>query len=119
MKFLFFSLLLLVTSFAVCQKPEDGTYTYKLSFTESKSKSSKAICVVRIQGDSITIIHAGKGHLSGKNGDIIDQGIIMKHKKSHKWIIGHSPEDRDAKEIGGCTDGPLIIDFRRRRLHMC
>ncbi len=43
-------------------------------------------------------------------GDIPDQGIILKHK-SGKLIIGKSQKDMYAKEIG--AKGPAIIDFKR------
>jgi hypothetical protein len=52
--------------------------------------------------------------LTGNKGDILAEGIIMKHKKTGKWIIGHFPNDVDAKELGGCGNGPTIIDFKRK-----
>ena len=101
------------------QRPKDGTYTYSIAFEESNGKSLGATCTVVIKGDSIMIIHNGKGNLTGKRGDIIDQGIIMKHIQSGKWIIGHSLKDRSSKEIGGCSDGPSIIDFKHKRFWSC
>ena len=88
--------------FACSQRPKNGTFTYAISFEEWQGKSLGATCTVRIKGDSIQIIHNGKGNLTGKIGDIMDEGIIMKHKKTGKWIIGHSPKDINANEIEGC-----------------
>lgn len=103
----------------LAQKPKDGTYTYSIAFAEWEGKSLGATCTVIIKGDSIKIIHNGKGKLTGKKGDIIDQGIIMKHTKTGKWIIGHHIKDKDAKEIGGCSEGPSVIDFKRKKFWSC
>lgn len=103
----------------LAQKPKNGRYTYSIAFAEWQGKSLGATCTVVIKGDSIRVIHNGKPGLTGKKGDILDEGIIMKHKKTGKWIIGHHLQDRDAEEIGGCFDGPSVIDFKRRRFWSC
>ena len=117
--FLTFCLLLFVYTVTLGQKPKNGTYTYSIAFAEWNGKSLGATCRVIIKGDSIKVIHNGKGNLTGKKGDILDQGIIMKHNKTGKWIIGHSNKDKDAKEIGGCSDGPSVIDFKRKKFWSC
>ena len=120
MKRLLFLIILFFCSFQLAaQKPKDGFYTYKIAFAEWEGESLGATCLVQIKGDSIKIIHNGKGNLTGKKGDILDQGIIMKHRKTGKWIIGHSSKDKDAKEIGGCKDGPSVIDFKRKTFWSC
>ena len=112
-------ILLFASLVTFAQKPKDGTYTYSLAFAEWNGKSLGATCTVIIKGNNIKIVHNGKANLTGKKGDILDQGIIMKHTKTGKWIIGHSIKDRDAKEIGGCSDGPSIIDFKRKTFWSC
>jgi len=42
----------------------------------------------------------------------------MKHK-SGKWIIGHTTKDKYAKEIGGCSDGPSEINFKKKIFWLC
>lgn len=111
--------LLLFVNLTTAQKPKDGTYTYSIAFAEWQGKSLGATCTVIIKGDSIKVVHNGKGNLTGKKGDILDQGIIMRHTKTGKWIIGHNNKDKDTKEIGGCSDGPSIIDFKRKRFWSC
>jgi hypothetical protein len=101
------------------QKPKDGVYTYVIAFAEWGGKSNGATCTIIIKHDSIKVIHNGTGNLTGKKGEIIDQGIIMRHKKTGKWIIAHNAKDVDAKDIGGCSDGPSEIDFKRKRFWMC
>jgi hypothetical protein len=120
MKILVLTLSLFCTSFVTqAQKPKDGIYTYTIAFAEWQGKSNGATCTVIIKGDSIEIIHNGTGNLTGKKGDILDQGILMQHIKTGKWIVGHKLNDKDAKEIGGCSEGPSIIDFKHRRFWLC
>ena len=109
---------LLFSSLTTAQKPKDGTYTYSFAFAESQGKSLGATCTVIIKGDSVNVVHNGKGNLTGNKGDIIDSGIIMKHK-SGKWIIGHNSKDKKADDIGGCSDGPRVIDFKRKKVWSC
>ena len=111
-------LVLFISSGIYAQKPKNGTYTYTIAFAEHQGKSLGVTCTVIIKGDSIKVIHNGNPNLSGEKGEIIDEGIIIKHK-SGKWIIGQSPEDKNAEEIGGCSDGPLVIDFKNKRLWTC
>jgi hypothetical protein len=119
-KYFIIALLFCCSSlFVFSQKPKNGTYTYKIAFAEWSGKSLGATCTVIIKGDSIKVIHNGKPGLTGNKGDIFDEGIIMKHKKTGKWIIGHSPKDINAKEIGGCEDGPTIIDFKNKKWWSC
>lgn len=94
------------------QKPMSGTYTYK--YCDNEYNRCISTCKVIINGDSIRI-YATK-ELSEritltKENDLIDEGIIVKHK-SGKWIIGKSKNDKDAEGIGG--EGPSIIDFTKK-----
>jgi hypothetical protein len=120
MKSLLF-LLLFAFSFhwVDAQKPKNGTYTYSIAWAEWNGNSLGATCTVIIKGDSIKVIHNGKPNVTGKKGDIYDLGIIMRHVKTGKWIIGHSPKDKYAKQIGGCSDGPSVIDFKNKKFWSC
>ena len=112
-------LLSLITILAYPQKPKNGTYTYNVAFEEYAGKTLGATCTVIIHGDSIKLIHNGKANLTGKKGDILEEGIIMKHKKTGKWIIGHTPNDVNAKELNDCDGGPTIIDFKNKIWMSC
>ena len=107
----------LILSYA--QKPKDGTYTYAIAWAEWGGKTLGATCTVIIKGDRIKVIHNGKPGVTGKKGDIYAEGIIMKHSKTGKWIIGNSKKDKDAKEIGGCSEGPPVIDFKEKLFWSC
>lgn len=111
--------ILFTSSITLSQKPKDGTYVYSIAFAEWQGKSLGATCTVVIKGDSIKVVHNGNANLTGKKGDIIDEGIIMKHSKTGRWIIAHSSKDKDADEIGGCLGGPSEIDFKRKKFWTC
>jgi hypothetical protein len=96
------------------QKPDNGTYTYKLCYVGHANSFNT--CTVVIKEDSITVF--ADYYLSVPKGEIIEQGIIL-HHKSGKWIIGQKPADKDADKIGGCRGGPMIIDFKTKRVWSC
>jgi hypothetical protein len=119
MKFLIpFVCFILITNFATAQKPQSGTYTYVIVWDEFGGKDLGNTCTVIINKDSIKVVHNGKPNLTGNKGDVLVQGILLKHK-SGKWIIGHSKKDSNASEIGGCSDGPVVIDFKRKIVYLC
>ena len=101
------------------QRPADGIYMYKIAFAEWGGKSLGSTCTVIIKGNHIKVLHNGKPGLMGKKGEIIDQGIIMKHSRTGHWIIGHHAKDKNAKEVGGCSEGPSVIDFKHKQFWLC
>lgn len=103
---------------SIAQKPKDGIYTYRIVFVEWQGKSTGATCTVIIKGDSVTVLHNGSKSVTGKKGDVIDKGVIIKHR-SGKWIIAAGPKDKNAPDIGACGDGPRVIDFRRKIVWSC
>ena len=50
---------------------------------------------------------------------IIAQGEIAWHKPTKQWIIITSPEDRKAQEVGGCSDGPEVVDLENKIYWTC
>lgn len=112
-------IFLLISFKSTAQQPKDGVYTYKIAFAEWGGKSQGATCTVIIKGNHIKVVHNGKSTLSGTKGEIIAEGTIMKHRKTGKWIIGRTAKDKDAKEIGGCSDGPQVIDFVKKIFWTC
>jgi hypothetical protein len=120
LRLFFLTLITLFAPFALCaQKPLSGTYTYAIAWAEWQGKSLGATCTVKIKGDSIKVIWNGTGGMQEHKGTILDEGIIMRHRRTGKWIIGHSAKDKDAKEVGGCEEGPTEIDFKRKRVWQC
>ena len=99
--------------------PADGTYLYDIAFSEYRGESMGEKVTVIISGDSIKVVYEGDGNLSNaKAGTVFGQGMLRKHK-SGRWIISQSPEDTEIDEVGGCTDGPEVIDFEEEKFWMC
>ncbi len=113
------ALTILISTIVFSQRPRNGTYTYFIRFKEWDDRTLGATCTVKIKGDSILILRNSKTRLSSNNGNILEEGIIMRHKKTGKWIIGHSADDIYAAEIGGCGVSPTIIDFKNKFWRIC
>lgn len=103
----------------IVEKPtgKKSTQKFKVKFAEWENSEMEATCDVLIMKNKIIVYNDGS--ISGKIGEIIDQGELQKHKSTGKIIISHSEKDTNAKEIGGCTDGPLIIDIENKILWLC
>lgn len=93
--------------------------TYKIASAESQGQSLGATCEVLIKGDSVYVFDDGS--ISGEKGKgaLIDKGIIRKHILTGNTIITHDSKDVHAEEIGGCTDGPIIIDLKKKIVWLC
>ena len=99
--------------------PPNGKYRFDIAFAEWEGKSMGEKVTIVINDKSIKVIYEGDGQLTQtKKGDIIDEGKIMKHKTG-VGIIGKHPSDTQLDEIGGCTGGPAIIDFKDKKYWMC
>ncbi|WP_103071624.1 hypothetical protein [Aquimarina sediminis] len=127
MKIKIVSLLLVLLSFniSLAQRsksdtiPPDGKYTYDIAFAEWGGKSMDEKVIVIIKDGVIKVIYDGGGEMiSVKKGSVLDEGKILKHK-SGAWIISTKENDIDAEEVGGCSDGPNVIDFDKKKFWMC
>ncbi|MFD1552661.1 hypothetical protein DNU06_09155 [Putridiphycobacter roseus] len=97
----------------------DGKYRFDIAFAEWEGKSMGEKVTVIIKGESIKVVYEGDGQLTlTEKGEVIDEGEIMMHD-SGVWIIGNSLSDRKIKEIGGCSGGPTIIDFKNKKYWLC
>lgn len=98
--------------------PEDGKYRYDIAFSEWNGKSMGEKVTVLIKGNYVKVIYEGDGKLTAKQGEVIDEGVLREHR-SGVWIITKSENDIESEEIGGCTGGPAIIDFKEKKYWMC
>ncbi|HLV23712.1 MAG TPA: hypothetical protein VKY36_02890 [Moheibacter sp.] len=113
--FIFISLFFLAFT---CQSSvsKDGFYIYDVAFSEWQGKSIGGKVEVEIKNNKI-VVRNYEG-LSGKKGEIIDSGILIRHI-SGNWIIADSENDKYASEIGGCSGGPAIIDLDNKKFWLC
>ena len=56
--------------------------------------------------------------MGAASGDVIEEGTLRKHQ-SGVWIISNDEKDVSLEEIGGCTGGPIVIDFDKQTIEMC
>ena len=101
------------------QALKNGTYKFSIRDAEYYSHPIVAKCKVIIKGNKIKVIYTDTTLTNIKYGDIFDEGILIKNKKTKKWIIGTSKKDADAEEVGGCSDGPRVIDLKKKELWNC
>lgn len=89
---------------------------YELFFAELGGRIENLLVEIQIIGNKIIVYNNEKKPLTG--GKIIIEGILLKHK-SGKWIIGYTEKDQDAEEIGGCSNGPIRINFEPKIIEWC
>jgi hypothetical protein len=95
---------------------KSGDYTF--DHRDAEFPHSKGFPVkVSIRGYHITVVNP-KPHGAIRAG-VLDDATLMWHVKSRQWIIGYSDADRDAPDVGGCSDGPNVIDFKTRIIWTC
>ena len=92
----------------------------KSSQKREANLSGDEIIVVLEDGHITLLISENSNALwiGAQPGDIWEEGTLRKHQ-SGVWIISHDESDVHLEEIGGCTGGPIIIDFEKRTIELC
>lgn len=73
--------------------------------------------LAKITGHHIVLINQSKSDVF-PIGVIVD-GELMWHAKFKQWIVGQTKADRYAKEVGGCSEGPEVIDLVKKIYWTC
>jgi hypothetical protein len=95
---------------------KSGDYTFH--HKDAEFPHSKGFPVrVSIRGHHVTVVNPKP--LESIPAGVLDDATLMWHSKSKQWIIGYSDADRDAPNVGGCSDGPDLIDFKTRIIWSC
>ncbi len=71
----------------------------------------------KISGRHIVLINDGQSNIFPKG--VIAEGILTWHSKSKQWIISDNKSDRYAKDVGGCSNGPEVVDLKKRVYWTC
>jgi hypothetical protein len=114
-------LLMTLSNHPQSEVPANGTYTYEIAFAEWGGKSLGDEIIVVLEDGHISLIISENSNaiwIGAKPGDVFEEGTLRKHK-SGVWIISNDKSDVNLDEIGGCTGGPIIIDFENRTIEMC
>lgn len=94
----------------------DGNYTFHHKFAEHPNMPSIKLNA-KIEGNRIILINNDKKGVFPL-GLIVDAPLYW-HEKSKQWIILNFEEDKNALDVGGCSDGPEVIDLIRKIYWTC
>ena len=95
---------------------DSGQYTFQHRFAEHPDIRSISL-TAKITGTRIVLTNNGPSNVFPQG--VVAEGALMWHNGSKQWIIGQAPSDRYAKEVGGCSDGPEVIDLGKRTYWTC
>lgn len=85
-----------------------GQYTFQHRFAEHPTLPSLSLDA-SIDGTHIVLTNP---KASGPfPAGILAEGELMWHAGSSQWIIAQDDNDRTAEDVGGCSDGPEVIDL--------
>jgi hypothetical protein len=93
-----------------------GEYAFQHKYAEQPNMPSVAL-TAKIKGRHVVLINNEQSAVFPKG--VIAEGTIMWHARSKQWIIGHSKRDQYAEAVGGCSDGPEVIDFQNKVYWTC
>ena len=93
-----------------------GQYAFQHRFAEQPDIESIPLTAT-IHGDRIEIVNSTSSKTFPLG--VIESGKLMWHEASKQWIVGHKRSDRQASEVGGCSEGPAVIDLERRIYWTC
>lgn len=120
MKKLLFLLLMLISACSQQAGPAiplaSGQYVFKHRFAEHPTIPSIRVDV-RIEGSHIVVSNpvASDPFPAG----VLAEGRLMWHARSGQWIIGNADADRLASDVGGCSDGPEVVDLAGKIYWTC
>ena len=95
-----------------------GDYVFVHKFAEAEHSEIPSIeLTVQIRERHIVVINNDRTDVFPRG--LIEEGTLIWHAASAQWIIGDSPADADAPVVGGCSDGPSVVDLQRRIYWTC
>ena len=117
----FVGFLACVISLVVSASPPEqplatGRYEFQLRYSEHPSIIGIKL-LAEIIDDHIVLTNADSDEVFPFG--VIAEGTLMWHAKSQKWIIADSKADLDAEHVGGCSDGPDVVDLEKRVYWTC
>ncbi len=99
--------------------PPDGTYIYDIAYAEWQGRSMGEKVTVVIKGNTIKIISEGNPSMTAKKGEVLDEGVLIKHNVTGDWLITNNPTDANLETYGGCVGAPMVIDFKNKKYWTC
>ncbi|KGQ20260.1 hypothetical protein LF41_796 [Lysobacter dokdonensis DS-58] len=94
----------------------DGDYTFHHRFAEHPFIPSVDM-QASIRAGRITITNPSPS--AALPGGVIADGRLLWNAHASQWIIALFPADSEATEVGGCSDGPEVVDLEKRIYWTC
>ena len=113
---LFIPLLAYAAELKIPLPIKSGEYIFQHKFAEHPDMESIHFRV-KINGNHIVVSNVENSEVFPIG--LIDEGTLMFHEKAQEWIISTSPEDINAEEVGGCSDGPTVVDLVHKIYWSC
>jgi hypothetical protein len=98
------------------QPIHSGRYIFQHKFAEHPNMPSISL-IATISGQHIVLINEERSDVFPKG--VLAEGTLMWHAASGQWIIGTSKSDKNAKEVGGCSTGPDVVDLLKHIYWTC
>ena len=98
------------------RRPADGRYRFEHRYAEHPSLPGFAVTVVVRKG-RVSVINPQAEDQFPRG--TIDGGLLLWNHPTRQWIIGQSADDAHSDNVGGCSDGPSVVDFQRRIYWTC
>jgi hypothetical protein len=113
--------LLFALMLSACQSSTEpplasGDYVFVHKFAEHPDIPSIKLDV-QIRGRHIVLTNNDRTDVFPAG--VINEGTLMWHGPSSQWVIGTQLTAADATEVGGCSDGPEVVDLERRIYWTC
>lgn len=94
----------------------DGPYTFGVAFAEHPNRTGGSLNV-QVQGRHIRLTSPPGSSVFPPG--VVDEGTLLWHAATGQWIIGQSEADAEAPAVGGCSDGPAVVDLKERIYWTC
>ncbi|MDH5180631.1 MAG: hypothetical protein OEZ39_19360 [Gammaproteobacteria bacterium] len=95
---------------------KDGVYQFKHKFAEHPQMDSITL-EASIKNGRISLVNKDRADVFPLG--LIDEGELVWHEKSQEWIISTDPADLNAEDVGGCSDGPTVVDLKEKIYWTC
>ena len=92
-----------------------GSYVFQHRYAEHPTQKSISLHV-EIKGSRIKVTNYDESKTWPKG--LVEEGNLFLHS-SGKWIIIKSDDDKKADEVGGCTDGPTVVNLTLKQYWTC
>lgn len=112
-------LSLVITNVAIAAPAlpiRSGLYIFQHRYAEQPTMPSITL-LAKINGHHIVLINQSQSDVFPM-GVIVD-GALAWHAQSKQWIVIQTKSDRSAKDVGGCSEGPDVIDLINKIYWTC